>query len=148
MNRQLRVESGSVNYAQNISIGPHLLHADESADIGGNDIGPNAVELLLAALGACVSITLQMYAARKRWPLHAVRVEVSHEKALADGNRDGAARIEMVDRISVQVSLGGDLSDDQLDRLMQIAERCPIHRMLVPQVQIQTTRDDTAVHPL
>ena len=147
MNRQLRVESGSVNYAQNISIGPHLLHADEPANIGG-DAGPNAYELLLAALGACVSITLQMYAARKRWPLHAVRVEVSHEKALANGNRDGEARIEMVDRISVRVSLGGDLSEDQLDRLLQIAERCPIHRMLVPQVQIQTTRDDTAVHPL
>ena len=147
MNRPVRVESGSVNYAQNISIGPHLLHADEPADIGGNDAGPNAYELLLAALGACVSITLQMYAARKQWPLHAVRVEVSHEKALADGNRDGEARIEMVDRISVRVSLGGDLSEHQLDRLVQIAERCPIHRMLVPQVQIQTTRNDTAAHP-
>jgi putative redox protein len=64
---------------------------------------------------------------------------VSHEKALADGNRDGEARIEMVDRISVRVSLGGDLSEDQRDRLVQIAGRCPIHRMLVPQVQIQTT---------
>ena len=88
-----------------------------------------------------------MYAARKQWPLHAVRVEVSHEKALANGNRAGEARIEMVDRISVRVSLRGDLSEDQLDRLVQIAERCPIHRMLVPQVQIQTTHDDTAVHP-
>jgi putative redox protein len=146
MNRPVRVESGSVNYAQNISIGPHLLHADEPADIGGNDAGPNAYELLLAALGACVSITLQMYAARKQWPLHAVRVEVSHEKALADGNRDGV-RIEMVDRISVRVSLGGDLSEDQLDRLVQIAERCPIHRMLVPHVQIQTTRNHIAAHP-
>ena len=145
MNRPVRVESGSINYAQNISIGPHLLHADEPADIGGRDAGPNAYELLLAALGACVSITLQMYAARKQWPLHAVRVEVSHEKALADGNRDGEARI--VDRISVRVSLGGDLSEDQLDRLVQIAERCPIHRMLVPKVQIQTTRDDTGAHP-
>jgi putative redox protein len=75
-----------------------------------------------------------------------VRVEVSHEKALADGNRDGEARIEMVDRISVGVALSGDLSEDQLGRLMQIAERCPIHRMLVPQVQIQTTRDLTAAH--
>jgi putative redox protein len=146
MNRPVRAESGSVNYAQNISIGPHLLHADEPADIGGNDAGPNAYELLLAALGACVSITLQMYAARKRWPLQAVRVEVSHEKALADGNREGEARIEMVDRISVGVALSGDLSEDQLGRLMQVAERCPIHRMLVPQVQIQTTRNLTAAH--
>jgi putative redox protein len=143
MNRPVRVESGAVHYAQNISIGPHLSHADEPAD---NDAGPNAYELLLAALGACVSITLQMYAARKHWPLHAVRVEVSHEKALADGNRDGEARIEMVDRISVRVSLDGGLSEDQLDRLVQIAERCPIHRMLVPHVQIQTTRNDTAAH--
>jgi putative redox protein len=146
MNRPVRVESGSVNYAQNISIGPHLLHADEPADIGGNDVAPNAYELLLAALGACVSITLQMYSARKQWPLHAVRVEVSHEKALADGNRDGEARIEMVDRISVEVALSGDLSEDQLGRLMQIAERCPIHRMLVPRVQIQTMRNPTAAH--
>ena len=147
MNRSVRVESGSVNYAQNISIGPHLLHADEPADIGGNDAGPNAYELLLAALGACVSITLQMYAARKEWPLYAARVEVSHEKALADGNRDGEARIEMVDRISMEVALSGDLSEDQHGRLMQIAERCPIHRMLVPQVRIQTTRNDTAARP-
>jgi uncharacterized OsmC-like protein len=102
----------------------------------------------LAALGACVTITLQMYAARKQWPLHAVSVEASHEKALADGNRDGEARIEMVDRISVRVSLGGDLSEDQLDRLVQIAERCPIHRMLVPQVKIQTTRNDTCLSSL
>jgi putative redox protein len=147
MNRPVRVESGSVNYAQNISIGPHLMHADEPADIGGNDAGPNAYELLLVALGACVSITLQMYAARKQWPLYAVRVEVSHENVLADSDRDGEARIEMVDRISVGVSLSGDLSEDQLGRLMQIAERCPIHRMLVPQVQIQTTRNLATAHP-
>jgi uncharacterized OsmC-like protein len=146
MNRPVRVESGSVHYAQNITIGPHLLHADEPAHIGGNDAGPNAYELLLAALGACVCITLQMYAARKQWPLYAVRVEVSHENVLLDSDRDGEARIEMVDRISVRVALSGDLSEDQLGRLMQIAERCPIHRMLVPQVQIQTTRDLTAAH--
>jgi uncharacterized OsmC-like protein len=146
MNRPVRVESGSVNYAQNITIGPHLLHADEPADIGGNDAGPNAYELLLAALGACVSITLQMYAARKQWPLHAVRVQVSHENVLSDTDRDGEARIGMVDRISVGVALSGDLSEDQLGRLMQIAERCPIHRMLIPQVQIQTTRSLAAAH--
>jgi putative redox protein len=144
MNRPVRVESGSVHYAQNISIGPHLLHADEPADVGGNDAGPNAYELLLAALGACVSITLQMYAARKQWSLHAVRVEVAHEKALAGADRDGEARIQIVDRISVRLSLGGDLSEDQFDRLVQIAERCPIHRILVPQVQIQTTCNDSA----
>jgi uncharacterized OsmC-like protein len=80
VSRTVVVKSGVLRYSQNISVGSHVLHADEPGDSGGNDFWPNPYELLLAALGACTSMTVRMYAERKQWPLESVEVRLAHSK--------------------------------------------------------------------
>jgi len=113
-----------------------VFQADEAIANGGSDAGPNPHELLLAALGACASITVQMYAGRKQWPLEGVDIRLSYGKVPAENQPD--AKTGMVDGIEMGVSCTGDLSQDQQRRLLEIAERCPVHRMLTSQMQIQT----------
>jgi putative redox protein len=138
MPRNVSVNSGPLKYAQNIAVGPHAFQSDEPSDVGGNDAGPNAHELLMAALGACANITVQMYAQRHQWPLQGVHAAVSYARVLAENPADSDAKIGMVDRIEIKISFVGDLSEEQQSRLLEIATRCPVHRMLVSQVQIQT----------
>ena len=115
-----------------------MFQSDEPTDVGGNDAGPEAHELLMAALGACANITVQMYAERKQWPLHGVQVAVSYTRVPAENPADCDAKSGMVDRIETEISFAGDLSEEQQHRLLDIANRCPVHRMLVSQVQIET----------
>jgi|SRR5271170_2285737 len=138
MSRNVSVHSGPLTYAQNISVGPHVFQSDEPTDLGGNDAGPNADELLMAALGACANITVQMYAQRKQWPLRGVQAALSYARVLAENSAESGAKIGMVDRIEMEISFVGDLSEEQQQRLFEIAQRCPVHRMLVSQVQIDT----------
>jgi len=123
--RSVVVESGA-GYVQTIAIGPHRLATDEQAAAGGTDEGPNPPELLLAALGACKAMTLRMYAGRKQWPLRAVRVHLV---------RSQAAGAEQID---VTISFVGELSEEQRRRLLEIAEHCPVHRMLTSGVGIRS----------
>ena len=139
MLRTVMVNSGLVRYVQNISVGPHVLQADEPTDSGGNDVGPNPYELLLSALGACTSMTLRMYAERKQWPLHGVQVRLAHSKIHAEDCLECDNKHGMLDQIDAEISLIGDLSEDQRQRLMEIADRCPVHRTLVSKIQIRTT---------
>jgi putative redox protein len=133
------VNSGLSRYAQNISVGaPHLLQADEPRDVGGNDEGPNPHELLLAALGACTSMTVRMYAERKQWPLRSVEVRLAHSRIHAEDCAECDTKQGMLDRIEAEITFIGDLSDEQLHRLMEIANICPVHRTLVAEVQIRT----------
>ena len=136
MPRNVSVNSGSVRFVQNISVGPHAFRADETSEYGGNDAGPNSHELLLAALGACASITVQMYADRRQWPVEVVHVHLSYVKVPAEDQPD--AKTGMVDEIEMGISFSGDLSQDQQRRLLEIAGRCPVHQMLTSQVQIHT----------
>ena len=136
MPRRVCVSSGSSRYLQNISIGPHVFSADEPGDFGGNDEGPNPYELLLAALGTCTNITVRMYAERKLWPLLGVNVRLSCGTIHAEDSAASAAKVSMVDRIEMEISFTGDLSEDQFHRLFEIANRCPIHRTLVSHVEI------------
>jgi len=136
--RNVSVKSGPLRYAQTISAGPHVFRSDEASDVGGNDAGPNAHELLLASLGACANITVQMYAQRHQWPLQGVQAAVSYARVLAENPPDSDAKIGMIDQLQVEISFVGDLSEEQQARLLEIAGRCPVHRMLVSQVQIQT----------
>ncbi len=146
MPRNVTVTSGQSRYVQNISVGPHLLHADEPRDAGGNDAGPNPYELLLAGLGACTSMTIRMYAERKQWPLQGVHVGLSYAKIHAEDCADCDTEVRMVDQIEMEISFLGDLSEDQKRRLMEIAGKCPVHRTLTSQVQIRT-RLTVAVPP-
>jgi len=139
MSRNVLVQSGPLKFAQDISVGPHLLQADEPSDVGGNDAGPNPYELLLAALGACTSMTVRMYAERKEWPLQGVQVNLFHARIHAEDCAECETKVGMLDRIEMKLSFTGDLSGDQQQRLMEIAEKCPVHRTLVSEVRIDTS---------
>ena len=138
MNRGVSLESGSARYLQNISIGSHRILADEPSDSGGADLGPNPYELLMAALGACTSITVRMYAERKKWPLEGVRIGLSCAKVHAQDSAESDARPVLIDRIELEIALVGDLTEDQRTRLLEIANHCPVHRTLTSQVQVVT----------
>jgi len=146
VSRTVVVKSGLLKYLQNISVGSHVLHADEPGDSGGNDFGPNPYELLLAALGACTSMTVRMYAERKQWPLECVEVHLAHSKIHAEECAPCDTKEGMLDRIEREITLFGDLSDEQRHRLLEIAQRCPVHRTLVSEVQTCTRL--IADHPL
>jgi uncharacterized OsmC-like protein len=136
MSRSVRVCSGPARFTQSISVGPHVLQADEPAEFGGNDAGPNPYELLLAALGACTSMTVRMYAERKQWPLQGVQVSLSHARIHAEDCAQCETNVGMIDRIELEISLTGDLSEEQRGRLLDIANKCPVHRTLVSRTQI------------
>ena len=138
MSRNVSVDDGRLRYVQKISAGPHRLLADEPAEAGGTDAGPNPYEMLLAALGSCASITVRMYAERKQWPLEGVHVRMSWARVHAEDCAECDTEVRMVDGIEMDLSFSGDLSEDQRRRLIEIANRCPVHRTLSSQVPIRT----------
>jgi len=113
--------------------------ADEPVEAGGADRGPNPYELLLAALGACTAMTVQLYAERKGWPLSGVEVTLRHERIHARDCVDCETQDVMLDKITKQLVLRGELGDDQRGRLRDIAERCPVQRTLQREVRIEST---------
>src|SRR5271169_1861153 len=137
MLRNVSVNSGSRRFVQKISVGPHVFQGDEPGENGGKDAGPDPFELILAALGACASTTVQMYADRKQWPLEGVHVVLSYANVPAEGRADSDTKMRMVDGIEMGFSFAGDLSEDQRRRLLEIAGKCPIHRLLSSPVPIQ-----------
>src|SRR5882757_8256105 len=136
MSRTVVVNSERKGLLQTIRIGKHRLQADESPD-WSNDEGPNPYELLLAALGACTSMALRMYSDRKQWPLQGVQVRLGHSRIYAEDCAACETREGMLDQIVVEISLIGDLSDNQRQRLMEIANHCPVHRTLLGEIQIR-----------
>lgn len=122
-------------YDQTITAGPHRWTAGEPPAVGGADAGPSPYELLLASLGACTSMTLRMYAERKAWPLDHVEVRLDHRKD--DTRRDAHGR--PTDHIARELVLTGALDDEQRARLLEIADRCPVHRTLESDPLIETT---------
>lgn len=131
-------ESGAGTYGQRITVGGHELLADEPEPTG-TDSGPTPYDLLLAGLGACTSMTVRMYAQRKGWPLENVTVSLRHSRIHAKDCADCETEVGLVDRIERVVHLEGDLDADQHKRLLDIAEKCPVHRTLTSETVIQTT---------
>jgi putative redox protein len=126
-------------YSQQIEAGNHILTADEPVRSGGTDTGPDPYALLLAALGACTSMTIRMYAARKQWPLEGVTVRLRHErdyKKDCENCEEPDARIE---RIVREITLKGPLTEEQRARFLEIANLCPVHRTLTSEKQIVST---------
>src|SRR5271165_7176152 len=113
MYRNVSVKSGSLRFVQSISVGPHVFQEDEPSENGGKDAGPGPFELILAALGACASITVQMYADRKQWPLEGVHVVLSYAKVPAEGRADCDTKLGTVDGIEMGISFDGALSQAQ-----------------------------------
>ncbi len=131
-------ETHEGKFTQTISAGAHVLRADEPASVGGDDSGFTPYDLLLAGLGACTSMTLRMYAAQKKWPLEHVSVRLTHEKIHAQDCADCETREGKIDRIEREIEITGALDDAQRARLMEIADKCPVHRTLHSEVSIQT----------
>lgn len=133
------VRECAARYTQDIRVRDHAWFADEPESLGGGDLGPTPYDLLLAALGSCTSITLRMYADRKKWPLERTEVTLRHERVHADdcdGCDDRAVKIERINR---RIRLIGTLDNSQRQRLLEIADKCPVHRTLHSSLQIMTT---------
>lgn len=131
-------ETGAGTYTQQITVGHHELIADEPPPVG-DDAGPNPYDLVLAGLGACTAMTVRMYANRKGWPLDRVRVTLRHSRVHAKDCADCETTKGMIDQIDREVELTGNLDDIQRQRLLGIAERCPVHQTLTSEVRITTT---------
>jgi uncharacterized OsmC-like protein len=131
------VKSG-VGLLQEVEIGPFHLRSDEPLEQGGTGLGPTPYGLLCAALGACTSMTLRMYARSRGWPLEEVIVRVRHDKIYAKDCAECETREGRIDRIEREISLVGELDDAQRERLLEIADKCPVHRTLNREMQIVT----------
>ncbi|MEC4762438.1 OsmC family protein [Mycobacterium sherrisii] len=131
-------ETRTGTYTQQITAGRHQLIADEPAPTG-DDAGPNPYDLLLAALGACTSMTIRMYADRKEWPLKRVRVTLRHSRIHARDCAECETTVGFIDHIDRSIELTGDLDHAQRDRLLLIAERCPVHQTLTSEVRVTTS---------
>jgi putative redox protein len=136
--RTVTVHGSAAGFAQEISVGPHRLAADEPVIVGGTDTGPNPYDLLLAALGSCTSMTVAMYARRKEWPLEAVTVRLRHSRVHAADCEASETRVGLLDHIDREVEFSGALSDEQRARLLDIANKCPVHRTLGSEIIVQT----------
>ena len=124
------VHGDASGFAQQITSGSHELRSDEPTALGGTDTGPGPYELLLASLGSCTSMTLRLYARRKEWPLEGVTVTLRHEKVHVDDCAECERPTARIDRIERDIELEGALDDTQRERLLEIANKCPVHRTL------------------
>ena len=131
-------DSDAPPFGQTLLDGRHVLAADEPRMVGGQDSGPSPYELLLMALGACTAMTLRMYATRKQLPLERVLVRLKHHKVHAEDCINCELNAAMIDRIDRQIELFGPLDDAQRRRLIEIADKCPVHRTLESKVDIRT----------
>jgi len=136
--RQVVVTEQGEPFTQEIRVGEHAMVADEPRDVGGQDRGPGPYGFLLAALGACTSMTLRMYARRKAWPLERVVVRLRHGRIHAKDCEDCETRNGHVDEIEREIEIAGPLSAEQKARLLEIADRCPVHRTLHAEVKVRT----------
>ncbi|RPJ76555.1 MAG: OsmC family protein [Desulfobacteraceae bacterium] len=135
---RIAARTGPGGFLTEIQVNRHSLVADEPAAVGGTDQGPTPFDLLVAALGACTSMTLRMYADRKGWPLEAASVRLTHAKIHASDCESCEIKEGMLDRIEREIEIEGPLDDEQRQRLLQIADRCPVHRTLTSEVEIKT----------
>ncbi|MBM3546668.1 MAG: OsmC family protein [Alphaproteobacteria bacterium] len=132
-------ETPSGRFVQRIRAGRHTLSADEPTSVGGNDEGPSPYDLLASALGACTSMTIRMYAERKGWPVERITVRLYHEKVHARDCADCEAKPQKIDRIERQIRLEGPLDGEQRKRLLEIADKCPVHQTLTRANEVTTT---------
>jgi putative redox protein len=139
--KEVTVRGGRSGYVNQVDAGPHHLVADEPLDLGGTDTGPSPYEFLLAALGTCTSMTLRMYADRKGIPLEAVFVRLRHDKIHARDCEECETKVGKLDRIERVITLEGDLDDASRQRLLEIADKCPVHRTLKSEIDIRTSLD-------
>jgi len=131
------VRTGDQLYVQHIESTGHRWMADEPERLGGADKGPSPYQLLLSSLGACTTITTQMYARRKGWPLESMEVELEHQRVHARDCDECESAEGFIGRIDIKISFVGDLSDEQKGRLFEISGKCPVKRTLLGEILIK-----------
>ncbi len=131
-------ETRAGKFQQTVTSGPHRMLADEPVAVGGQDSGPGPYDFVLAGLGACTSMTMRMYADRKSLPLERITVTLQHKKIHAEDCTECDTKEGMLDQIDRVIAIEGALDDDQRKRLMEIADKCPVHRTLTSETRIVT----------
>jgi len=141
------VRGGAGSFRQEIVAGKHGLVADEPGSAGGSDAGPNPYDYLLVALGVCTSMTVGLYARRKKFPLENIKVSLWHSRIYAIDCEECETKEGMLDRIDVEIELTGSLSDPHRAKLMEIAAKCPVHRTLTSEINIRLRAASKASTP-
>jgi uncharacterized OsmC-like protein/fermentation-respiration switch protein FrsA (DUF1100 family) len=135
-------ETRASKFQQTVSVGPHHLLADEPVAAGGEDTGPGPYDFVLAGLGACTSMTMRLYADRKSLPLERVTVTLKHSKIYAEDCAECETKTGMLDQIDRVIGMDGALDAEQRKKLMEIADKCPVHRTLTSEIHIVTHAAD------
>jgi uncharacterized OsmC-like protein len=135
-------ETGEGRFANLVRVGRHRLLADEPLAAGGGDRGPSPYDYLLAALGTCTAMTLRVYAEQKKWPLAGVTVRLNQQRIHAQDCADCESGSGHVTAITREIALAGELSAEQRAKLLEIAEKCPVHRTLTGEIKIRTRLRD------
>jgi len=131
----------SEGYKSEIYSKSHMFFSDEPEDQGGTNEGSDPYELLLSALGSCKAITMRMYAQRKDYPLNDIEIDLSNKKIHAEDCRDCETKDGKVDIIDVSIKFTGDLSEEQISRLLEISKKCPVHKTLLSEIKINTNKE-------
>lgn len=137
---RVRVAEANRAFLREVFTDDHRFYSDEPTRAGGSNLGPDPYELLLASLGTCTSMTVRMYANRKEWPLEDIDVTLSHRRDHVEDCEKCEESGGVADIISREIRLVGDLSEDQLTRLLEIADRCPVHKTLHNEIRVETRR--------
>jgi uncharacterized OsmC-like protein/pimeloyl-ACP methyl ester carboxylesterase len=132
------VRTGKRGYQTEINANGHSLIADEPISVGGSNTGPTPYDLLVSALGACTSMTIRMYADRKKWPLDGIGVRLLHQKVHAEDCVHCESKSGKIDVIEREIELTGDLDDEQRRRLLEIADKCPVHKTLHSEIAVRS----------
>ena len=138
-NHVVVTETRQGKFQQTITAGKHRLMADEPVSVGGLDSGPSPYDLVLAGLGACTSMTMRLYAERKALPLDRISVTLNHQKVHAADCETCETKEGMIDRIDRVITLDGMLNAEQRAKLLEIADKCPVHRTLESEIEVRTT---------
>jgi putative redox protein len=131
-------DAGKGKFTVDITVADHHLVSDEAKDVGGDDTGPAPHELLLAGLGACTVMTVKVYAARKQWPLEGISVRLTRRKIKAADCPDCRTTEGEVEEMTREITLTGPLDADARAKLLDIANKCPVHRTLTGEIKIRT----------
>lgn len=129
---------GSTGYTTDIQSGNHYWRADEPLSVGGDDYGPNPYDLLLSGLGACTAMTMRMYADRKGWEIEEINVHLKHSRIHAKDCADCTSESGYIDKITKEIEILADLNEEQLNKLMEIAEKCPVNRTLKNEITTES----------
>lgn len=137
--KQAVARIGATGFTTEIRAGKHTFLADEPSSVGGDELGPTPYDLLVSGLGACTIMTMRMYADRKKWPIKEIRVHLQHEHVYVEDSRASDLRPQKIDRIERLIEIEGDLDDSQRAKLMEIADKCPVHRTLHNELRVDTS---------